>query len=107
MFSRHIGSGLITKTAICKRNEEDVPVQSGLALTPSQMMEMANHGVPISTQQLGNQYIDGKPNPSFDIPLDQQRGIDIGDIWQAAQTSKKKIRSAMKAAQQAKQSTGE
>lgn len=64
-------------------------VQSGLAVTPSQMMEMTNAGVSISSAGLN--YFEGTENPSFDLPLDQRRGIDAADVWNAEKDAKKRL----------------
>lgn len=66
-------------------------VQGGLAITPAQMDDLRRRGIPISTSQIPDElFFDGDDNPSFDMPLDHQRGIDIAEIWQEAMTSKKK-----------------
>lgn len=68
-------------------------VQPDLALTPAQMMDMQSRGIPIN---LGNAslFSDGSPNPSFDIPIAEQRGIDIAEVWSLEKLSRKNIRTA-------------
>lgn len=98
MFSLHRGNSNF-RAAHCGTFEEyECPVQNGLAMTASQMYQMAAQGTPISSQQLGNTYSDGSNKVTFDVPLDQKRGVDIGDIWEAAQTSKKRIKKYYKTA---------
>lgn len=60
----------------------DQKVQSGLALTPAQIMQMSERGIPVTTQNLDGMFFDGETRPSWDIPLDQQRGIDVATMWQ-------------------------
>lgn len=68
-------------------------VQPDLALTPSQMLDMQSRGVPIN---LGNAslFSDGSPNPSFEIPVSEQRGIDIAEVWTLEKLSRDRIRTA-------------
>lgn len=84
------------KGCICKRSEGDIPVQDGLTVTPSEMYEMAKKGIPVSTANLDMQFNDGEVNPSWDVPIDKQRGIDIGEIWQSSMDIKKKVKSSYK-----------
>lgn len=78
--------------AHCVRHDGEQEVQSGLALTPSQMMEMAQRGLPITTQNLGVTYDEGYSNLDFTPPLEHQRGIDIGDLYEARMDAKSKLR---------------
>lgn len=49
-------------------------------------------GKPISVNQLDSQYYDGEPDlHNFDMPLTQQRGVDINDAWETAQNAKDKL----------------
>lgn len=71
---------------------EEQPKVPALALTPAQMDDMRKRGQSISTQNLDNMYYDGSVNNSFDLPLDQIRGVDINDVWNASKESGKKLR---------------
>lgn len=71
----------------------DAPVQSGLAVTPSKMLEMAQHGVPISTSNESS-FFDGVKNPSWDIDIALDRRADVNDIWTAERESSAKIKHA-------------
>lgn len=78
-----------------RRLENEEQVQSGLALTPSEMMEMANKGVPITPQNFdGLQYDEGYSKLDFDVPIEYRRGIDIGDCWEAEMDAKARLKSA-------------
>lgn len=72
----------------------DRPVQSGLGVTPAKMLELTKAGVPISPANLGLTYQDGVNKLDFVPPLEYQRGIDIGQLWEARQDSRDKFRKA-------------
>lgn len=71
---------------------EQLPRVPALALTPSQMDIMRKQGQSISTQNYDNMYYDGTVNNSFDLPIDQVRGVDISDVWAASKDSGKRLR---------------
>ena len=74
-------------------------VVPGLAVTPSQMARMTAQGIPISSQ-LAENFVDGTSNPSFDIPIEQRRGIDVVQVWEAQKDARLKIINAHKADKQ-------
>lgn len=74
-----------------RRHDDEEPVQSGLAVTPAQMMELAEKGIPITPQNLGVSYDEGYSDLSFDVPTQYQRGIDIADMWEAQEDVKRKF----------------
>ena len=82
------------RTASCKRTSSDIPVQGGLAITPAQMQRMAEKGIPVSSQNLDGCFYDGDTRPSWDVPLDMQRGIDVAQMWQERKDIAAKLRSA-------------
>lgn len=84
------------KGCVCKRTESDLPVKGGLSVTPAEMFDMARRGIPVTTANLDMQFNDGEVNPSWDIPVDRQRGVDIGEIWQTSMDVKRKVKSAYK-----------
>lgn len=73
-----------------------LPVKCGLAYTPADMMAMAERGIPISTQNMDGQFNDGETNPSWSVPLDQVRGIDPAELWQARMSITGRVRKAHK-----------
>lgn len=77
------------KFATCKRKEYELVTIDNLAVTPSQMMEMASHGIPVSTPNV-ELFYEGTENPSWNIPLEQQRGIDVAQLWQENRNIKRK-----------------
>lgn len=86
----YIGKKILSK---CKRVKSDIQVQNGLCVTPSKMLEMASHGVPISVQNEQNFY-DGVPNPSWEVLPEKVRGVDANDLWLLQKTSRNKLRSS-------------
>lgn len=89
----------IIRTCKALRNDQDKPVQSDLALTPAQMADLAEKGIPISTANAQLAYEDGTRSATFDIPIEERRGIDIADVWNTQQDARDKV---VNAYQQAK-----
>lgn len=78
-----------------RRTEDEQDVQNGLSYTPQEMLKMAQNGEPISPLNLSMVEVEeGYGKLDFDTPLPYQRGVDIGDCWEAEQTSKKRLKSA-------------
>ena len=74
------------------------PVKSHLAMTPAQMDKAREQGVPITPSNINPDLIqDGTKNPQFEIELERQRGVDIAELWQNAESSRKKLNSFKKA----------
>lgn len=79
------------------------PVQKDLSYTPSQMLDLTQSGLPVTSSNVSlSSVIDGVPNPGFDIPLDERRGVDIGTLWEQQQSIKKKFRKAHNATEPTK-----
>lgn len=81
-----------TTFANCKRHGDDLPVQSGLAVTPRQMMEMAEQGIPISSVNAEFMYDDGTRTLAFEPPLERQRRVELGDLWENEMDTRKKTK---------------
>lgn len=73
-----------------------VPVKQNQALTPAQIGEYTAKGIAVSSS-LNLVFDEGSPNPPS-LPLEQRRGIDVSDVWNASQTATKKLKSAIKSA---------
>lgn len=71
--------------------DSDIPVRNDLAVTPAQMQVMAANGVAISSQRASD-FNDGDTNASFDIPLEQIRGLDIVDYWELQKDSRNRVK---------------
>ena len=73
------------------------PVKSHLAITPAQMDRAREQGIPITPSNVNPDLIqDGTNNPQFEIELERQRGVDIAELWQNAESSRKKLSSFQK-----------
>lgn len=78
-----------------RRTADEQDVQSGLSYTPQEMLKMAQNGEPITPLNLNQVEVEeGYSNLNFDTPLQYQRGIDIGDCWEAEMSSKKALKRA-------------
>lgn len=89
----------IKKFSRPRRREGENIVQNDLSYTPSQMMELAEKGIAISNQSISaDNFFDGVPikESTFDLPMDQLRGIDVADCWQASESIKKKAKNGLK-----------
>ncbi|QXP45105.1 hypothetical protein [Microvirus mar54] len=76
-------------------------VESGLAMTPSEMLRASNMGVPISTQMLsGEMFVDGEVSELTDVPIEFRRGVDISDIQEYQENSRKNMHKAYQIFQQ-------
>lgn len=81
-----------------RRKEGENIVQNDLAYTPSQMMEMAERGIAVSNQSIAvENFFDGVPvaESTFELPMDQLRGIDVADCWQANESIRKKAKKGL------------
>lgn len=72
--------------------KEQNPVKSHLAMTPAQMDKAREQGVPITPSNINPDLVeDGTNNPKFEIELERQRGVDIAELWQNAESSRKRL----------------
>lgn len=89
----------VKKFARPRRHKDERIVQNDLAYTPTQMMQLAEQGIAVSTMTAGNDmFFDGVPvsESTFNLPLDACRGVDVADCWQAEQTVRKKAKKGLK-----------
>lgn len=84
----------ISKPCCPQRAEGELEVFGNLAVTPAQMMKMAEKGIPISGQNLSMMPEEGSSNPTWDLPLDQIKGVDPAQLWEESQIIKEKARLA-------------
>lgn len=80
------------RTATCKARKDEIKTKCGLSYTPAQMLDMANKGISVASQNMETKFYDGVPNPSWNIDLLRERGVDIADLWTLSQQAKNKIR---------------
>lgn len=88
---RHIHSPHLFRGCTVRRSPDDAPVQSGLAITPADMLIASQNGIPISAQLQSASFQDGEANPSMDLPLDLQRGVDMNQLWEAQKGIHRKV----------------
>lgn len=79
------------RTCAPKRKHDEIEPKVGLAYTPADMAKMHASGMPVNSANLVNSFYDGDVNPSFDVALERQRGVDPAELWEISQTSKEKI----------------
>lgn len=72
-------------------NDTPIDVLPNLAITPSQMARLVEDGIPVSTNVLGVSAFDGENNPSWDLPVDMRRGVDVADVWSAQRSARDRI----------------
>lgn len=72
------------------RKDDELPVHGNLVVTPAQMMKMSEQGIPVSASNLGFRPEDGEANPTWDLPLDQLRGVDPAEMWEHSQVIKQR-----------------
>lgn len=80
------------RPARCHLQDGEVCTQPGLAVTPSEMLEMAEAGIPINSVNAESFYDDGRRSAGVEPPIDRRRGVDIGDIWENDMDIRKKMR---------------
>lgn len=83
---------------ICTLSQDlHIPVQDNLAITPSKMAELVDQGIPVSASLLSGVADDGIANPSWDLPIDQRRGVDVAEVWCAQRSARENITSKVSA----------
>lgn len=82
------------------RTEDDPIVQNGLAVTPAEMNQMLQAGLPISAQ-INSMFNDDTLVSARDFSVDAiyQRGIDAAEIFEMQQGAKRKIKDAFQHAE--------
>lgn len=78
----------------CYDSENFERVQSHLAVTPSEMNQMRERGIPISSHLEEKMFYDGDSSPVVIIDPMLMRGVDINDAWNAEQSSKNNLAKA-------------
>lgn len=73
-----------------------VSVKQNQALTPAQIADYTAKGIAVSSSQ-NLVFDEGVPNPG-PLPLEQRRGIDVADVWNASKSASKKLKLAIKSA---------
>ncbi|UPW41870.1 hypothetical protein [Peromfec virus RodF5_5] len=71
-----------------------VRVHGGLALSPAQMLDLSQSGVPIASQMSSDNFVDGDSTNDMSLDPMLMRGVDINDAWELQMTSRKNLRNA-------------
>lgn len=79
------------RTACPKRKHYENEPKPGLAYTPSDMARMHAAGMPVNSANLINSFCDGDKNPSFVVPIERKRGVDIAEVWEESKNAQAKI----------------
>lgn len=70
--------------------------KQGLSMSPADVARCASRGIAVTSQINDSLFFDGTDNPSFELPLEMQRGVDVADVWQAQQSARKRVLDAAK-----------
>jgi hypothetical protein len=71
-----------------------------MVLRPSLLNDLTGHYIIHGQMRtslrnfLINRVFDGEVNPSWTVPIERDRGVDVADVWQAQQESRSKLRNA-------------
>lgn len=76
----------------CDYTVVDIPVQSGLALTPAKVKELTDKGIAVSTPMASPSDYDGSSRPG-DFTLDPMYSVDSdrNTLWEMSQTARQRI----------------
>lgn len=67
-------------------------VEPNAAYTPSEMQKLASQGIPVSAAAVNeNLFFDGDLRAPDTPPIENRRGIDVVEVWEAQRDSRKKI----------------
>lgn len=75
--------------------EGEIPVKQNQSVTPAQIADLTAHGMAVSSYN-NLVFDEGSPNPPS-LPLEQQRGVDVAEVWNASKTASKKLKCVIKA----------
>lgn len=84
------------RLATCKCCKEIKRTISGLAMTPQQIAEMAQRGVPVSPQNMQAYYDGMAGDNNWSVEPMFKRGADINQLWEIEQNSRDRILQARK-----------
>lgn len=83
--------GLIPRLCNAGYTELDVPVQSGLALTPAKVKELAEKGIAVSTANSDGLF-DASPDfGNYKMDDMYESGMTREELWERSQMAKKKV----------------
>lgn len=82
------------KPCFIEHRDDEPIVQDGLAMTPSQAMDLVNRGIPISNSNLQLIEVYKTGDKDFSVPMEFRRNADMADMWQHRQNVREKVRAA-------------
>ncbi len=74
----------------------DIPVQSGLALTPARVQQLTEKGIAVSLPAANSEGLFTSSDAPFDFGLEDmyKRSVTREDLWETSQVSKERIMKA-------------
>ncbi|WGL30879.1 hypothetical protein [Dipodfec virus UOA04_Rod_466] len=83
------------RLAICVTPTFD-PVLPGLSMSPTEMAIATANGLPVTTALNQTDPILDPDDNNLEVPMMFRRGVSRAEAWDAAETSRKKMRKAFK-----------
>lgn len=80
--------------ADCVRTGLDNPVVRDVVYTPKELYDLSSQGMAINLPNNDKLYYDGDDKATFDMLPESKRGVDVSDLWQLQQASRKRISQA-------------
>lgn len=94
MYGNHLGRA--GRVSTCRLGQFETAVVDGLAVTPADMYRLMRDGTPITPQNNAAMYYDMQPSNDFEVGAIYRRGVDMADLYQIEQSTKKKMSKAFK-----------
>lgn len=85
------------RKCVCRTRPDEQVVREGQAYSPADMARLTEKGMPVNSLMTGKTFIDGEENPSFFVPAERGRHVDVCDLWEQHMVLRDKARSAARA----------
>lgn len=76
--------------ATCKCKSEFWKTKEGLTMTPTQVKELTDKGISVTTRMPNESPVDAPENGFFVEPM-FRRSVDTNDLWSMEQSTRKKL----------------
>lgn len=76
---------------VLSRHSGDIPVQSGLALTPRRVKELTEKGIAVSTSNAEGTFDASYRRSDWSMDAMYERGSDRNVLWEKSQLARRKI----------------
>lgn len=73
---------------------DHIVVHQGLSISPAEVARMASKGLGVSSSVPESMFYDGDISPEISVPIERMRGIDVAQVWESSQDSKRKFATA-------------